>query len=144
MAHRKSKRFSEKYAPDAKPDSRIQTEILKRTQNDELACAVAFEIAKDLGVTPELVGMTADLSNFRLIQCQMGLFGYRPRKKIITPQTRIDPALKDAILEALVEDKLSCKRAWEIASRLKARKMAVSGSCEALKVKIKPCQLGAF
>ena len=144
MASSKSKRFSEKHTLDAKLDSRIQTEILKRTQNGELACVVAFEIAKDLGVAPELVGMTADLANFRLIKCQMGLFGYHPRKKIVTPQPRIDPVLKDAIFAALVEDKLPCKRAWEIASRLNIRKMTISGACEALEVKIKPCQLGAF
>jgi hypothetical protein len=49
-----------------------------------------------------------------------------------------------AIKEALVDGKLSCESAWEIARRFDASKMKVSSVCEQLKIKIKPCQLGAF
>ena len=141
---RKSKKFAEKHGLHAKPDSLIQAEILKHAKNNELPCAVAFEIAKDLGIAADLVGMTADLINFRLIKCQLGLFGYYPKKKMITPHTQVDPDLKNAISEALINEQLPCKSAWEIASRFNIRKMAVGGACEALKVKIKPCQIGAF
>ncbi len=144
MTPRKSKNFAEKHGSDAKPNSLIQAEILKRAKKKELPCAVAFEIAKDLGITADLVGMTADLINFRLIKCQLGLFGYYPKKKMITPDTQVDSDLKNAISEALINEQLPCKSAWEIASRFNIRKMAVGGACEAMEVKIKPCQLGAF
>ncbi len=144
MKFRKSKKFAEKHGPDAKPDSLIQAEILKHAKNNELPCAVAFEIAKDLGIAVGLVGITADLIDFRLVKCQLGLFGYYPQKKMITPDTQLDPDLKDAVSEALINAQLPCKSAWEIASRFNIRKMTVSGVCEALKVKIKPCQIGAF
>ena len=140
----KSKKFAEKHGPHAKPDSLIQTEVLKHAKNNELPCAAAFEIAKDLGVAANLVGMTADLINFSFVKCQLGLFGYYPKKKMITPHTQVDQDLKDAISEALINAQLPCKSAWEIASRFNIRKMAVSCACEALKVKIKPCQIGAF
>jgi len=39
---------------------------------------------------------------------------------------------------------LSCAVSWEIADALQLTRMAVSEACEALKIKIKPCQLGAF
>ncbi len=144
MTPRKSKKFADKHGPHAKPDNLIQAEILKHAKNKELPCAVAFEIAKDLKIPVDLVGVTADLIDFRLVKCQLGLFGYHSEKKMITPDTRIDPELKDAVLEALINERLPCKSAWEIASRFNIRKMAVSGVCEALKVKIKPCQIGAF
>ncbi|OEU63138.1 MAG: hypothetical protein BA867_07180 [Desulfobacterales bacterium S5133MH16] len=138
------KRFVEKHGPDAKPDSVIKNEILKRTHKNEVPCAVAFEIAKELRVSADAVGMTVDLINYRLVKCQLGLFGYQPKKKIVKPQHTVTEDLKDAISEALVQGRLSCKSAWDIASRLEVHKMKVSGACEAMGVKIKPCQLGAF
>jgi hypothetical protein len=82
--------------------------------------------------------------NFKLTKCQLGLFGYQPKKKIIKPQDNINEDVKDAVSDALVQGRLSCKRAWDIASRLQVSKMTVSSACEAMKVKIKDCQIGAF
>lgn len=141
---KEGKRFADKHDPDIKPDSSIKTAILKQSQNAKLPCAVAFEIAKNLGISVDLVGINADLLNIKLIKCQMGLFGYRPRKNIVKPQTQVNPDLKAAVLDAVIDGKLPCKTAWEIASRLNIPKLTVSGACEALNVKIKPCQLGAF
>ena len=52
--------------------------------------------------------------------------------------------LTNAIQEARVDGNLSCEKAWEIARRFDVSKMKVSSVCEQLKIKIKPCQLGAF
>jgi len=144
MARRKGKSFADKHGPNIKPDSLITSKILKRTQNGKISCEDAFEIAKSLGVSANLVGMNADLLDVKLTKCQIGLFGYRPIKNIVTPQTQIDPDLKDAVLDARIDGKLPCKIAWEIASRFNIPKMTVSGVCEALDLQIKPCQLGAF
>ena len=144
MSLRKGNKFSSKHGPDAKPDKSIKDEILKLTKNEKIPCAVAFEIAKTLQMSPETVGKTADLMNFKLIKCQLGLFGYQPQKKIVKFQDSIKVDVKDAVSDALVQGRLSCKRAWDIASRLNVSKMTVSGACEAMGVKIKDCQLGAF
>jgi hypothetical protein len=72
------------------------------------------------------------------------LFGYQPQKKIVKPQDSIKTDVKDAISDALFQGRLSCKDAWDIASRLNVGKMTVSSTCEAMEVKIKGCQLGAF
>jgi hypothetical protein len=138
------KQFSEKYGPDTKPNGSIRDLILKREQNGELPCAVAFEIAKDIGISPSEVGKNVDLLNLRLVKCQLGLFGYQPKKKIVKSLPTVAQELKEAIREELVEEKLSCAKAWHIASRLKIPKMKISGACEAMGIKIKPCQLGAF
>lgn len=140
----RGKKFAQKHGPDAKPDKSVKDEILKLTKNDEIPCAVAFEIAKVLQVSPDAVGKTADLMNFKLTKCQLGLFGYQPQKKIVEPQNSLKEDLKDAITDVLVQGRLSCGRAWDIASRLSVSKMSVSGACEAMGIKIKDCQLGAF
>ena len=144
MSLRKGKNFSTKHGPDEKPDALIKNEILKQTKNDKIPCAVAFEIAKALQVSPDAVGKTADLMNFKLTKCQLGLFGYQPKKKILKPQESLKKDVKDAVSDALVRGRLSCQHAWDISTRLQVSKMTVSGACEVMGVKIKDCQLGAF
>jgi hypothetical protein len=144
MSISKGKSFSTKHESDEKPDTSIKNEILNRTKNEKIPCAVAFEISKVLQISPAKVGKTADLMNFKLTKCQLGLFGYQPNKKIVKPQDSINVDVKDAVIDALVQERLSCKQAWDIASRLQVSKMTVSGACETMGVKIKDCQLGAF
>jgi hypothetical protein len=140
----KRNKFSAKHGPDATPDRFIEEEILKQGKNSEIPCAVAFEIARTLQVLPDAVGMTVDLMNFKLTKCQLGLFGYQPQKKIVKHPDRVTEDLKNAIADQRVQGRLSCRSAWDIASGLKVGKMKVSGACEAMDVKIKDCQLGAF
>jgi hypothetical protein len=124
-------------------DARLKDEISKRSQAGELPCAVAFSIAELLRLAPADVGRAVDQLDIRLIKCQLGLFGYKPEKKIVQAQTPT-PEIENAIRNASAAGKLSCRSAWDIASRFKVSKMAVSAACEAVAVKIKPCQLGAF
>ncbi len=138
------KQFSEKHGSDAKIDISIKNEISKRAKNGEIPCAVAFEIANDLGIFVGEVGITADLINIKLIQCQLGLFGYQPEKKIVKPKAKVNQDIIDAIRDRLVGGRLPCKSAWDIASRFEVPKMMISGACEAMEIKIKECQLGAF
>jgi hypothetical protein len=140
----KSSKFSEKYGPNEKPDRFIKEQILKQTKADEVSCAVAFEIADQLGVKPSEVGKTADLMEYRLVKCQLGLFGYKPDHSIVKAKLPENDRIVDAIKNGIVNDRLPCKTAWEIAARFDVHKMTVSNACEALNIKIKPCQLGAF
>ena len=136
--------FAEKHKGSITLDPSIKEAVLKRSKEGKLPCAVAFEIAKELGVEAAEVGKTVDLLNFRLMKCQLGLFGYLPEKKIIKPQNTENQDLKNAIFNALVDGRLPCKNAWDIASSFKLRKMTVSSVVDAMGIKIKPCQIGAF
>jgi hypothetical protein len=144
MNARKRKNFAEKHEPDATPDRRIKEEILNQTQNNELSCKVAFEIAKKLQVSEKAVGMTADLLDFKLVKCQLGLFGYGLQKKDVQPKDTTNRDLKEAITEALADGRLPCKRAWDIASLFNVHKLNITRICEFMKIKIRDCQLGAF
>ena len=144
MKRQKDQKFSQKHGNQTAVDPLIKEKMTARVKGSELPCAVAFKLAEDLNQPPAEIGKTADLLEFQLVKCQLGLFGYKPEKKIITPKLPVDPKLEDAIREALVDGKLSCEHAWDIALNLGIPKMKVSAACEGLNVKIKPCQLGAF
>jgi hypothetical protein len=144
MDSNRKHKFSAKHGADEQPDPEIAAVLGERVRSGELACAVAFAVAEELGKTPQQVGKAADLLGFRLVKCQLGLFGYAPEKKIVKPKRPGNPELAAAIREAAAKGRLSCRETWQIAARFGIRKMAVSSACEALGQKIKPCQLGAF
>jgi hypothetical protein len=144
MTLEKGRKFSAKHGPDAQADPIVKDKVIKNAAKGNLACAVAFKIAAELGVPPAEIGKTVDLLDLRLNKCQLGLFGYQPDKKAVTARAPENREMEGAIRNALAGGKLACRDAWDIADRFKVPKMAVSGACEYLGIKIKPCQLGAF
>jgi len=144
MTHEDGPKFSNKHGADAQADPNATDKIIQNAENGGVACAVAFKIAEELKIAPSEVGKAIDLLDYKIMKCQLGLFGYLPDKKAVEPKPPADQQLELAIREALVDEKLACRDAWSIASRFKVPKMTVSGACEALGIKIKPCQLGAF
>ena len=144
MKQQNGKKFAVKHESNAQLNQEIKDHIVRQTKNNELPCAVAFKIAAELNVSAAEVGKTADLLELMLVKCQLGLFGYTPQKKIVKPKAAENPDLANAIQDARVDGNLSCENAWEIARRFDVSKMRVSSVCEQLKIKVKPCQLGAF
>jgi hypothetical protein len=143
MNQDKNTGFSAKH-DDNRLDQTIAGAVKKSAKDGRLSCSAAFEIVENNNTDAAHVGKTVDLLDFRLEKCQLGLFGYPSKKKIVKAVTVVDPLLSEAIKDALVDDRLSCESAWVIAKRLGVAKMDVSNTCEALGIKIKPCQLGAF
>ena len=122
----------------------VKGAIMAALRDGRLPCAFAFRIAKETGSSPAEIGAEADRLDVRISRCQLGLFGYKPKKKIVEPLDTLDHDLADAVKGQLIEGRLPCNVAWDIASKLGIKKMAVSRACESLKIKVKPCQLGAF
>ena len=144
MTRSKGQKFADKHGSDNQINERIKDHINRRAKNNELSCALAFKIADELNVSAAEVGKTADLMEILLVKCQLGLFGYSPAKKIVKPKKPENSDLASTIRDSLVDGKLSCEKAWEISRSFDVPKMTVSAICEELKIKIKPCQLGAF
>ena len=136
--------YAKKHPADRAVDSAIAEAVKKKATNNEITCASAFTIVEDLGVSPEEVGFTIDALEITITKCQLGLYGYKPNKKIIKPADQVTPELEKAIRDGLVNDRLPCAVAWETAKAFGLKKMDVSSACEALGIKITPCQLGAF
>ncbi len=144
MSTKKSRPFSEKHDPDFRPDPSIEREVRERASNREISCALAFKIAEDLRVEPREVGRTADVLDIRLVKCQLGLFGYKPEKKIVTAEDAPNREIEDAITRSSEDNRLSCEKAFQIAAQFNIGKLTISNACQANLIQIKPCQLGAF
>ncbi len=140
-----NKKKSGKNATAANPlPADLQERLLAAMPADGLPCATAFALSTQLNITPTQIGNTADLHGVRLTKCQLGLFGYQPRKKCIEPKVPSLPELEQALVATQDHGRISCTQVWNIAERLNLPKMEVSAACEALKIKISACQLGAF
>ena len=145
MASQHSGNFRAKHPQDTKVDPAIMDRVAANIVNGCIACKTAHEIAVDLKVEPDQVGIAIDLQNGRIKACQLGLFGYGKGKKIVaqdTAETRTD--LDPAIRNELVNGKLSCTAAWRIADANGLARLEVGRACESSGIKINQCQLGAF
>lgn len=133
-----------KHPPDRKTDPRVVKLVNERARDRELTCAQAFGIANDLQVSPEEVGFTMDRLQISISRCQMGLFGFSPVRKIVKPAESVSPELEQAIRQGAVSDRLPCAVSWVIAKEFRTARIRVASACEALKLRISDCQLGAF
>jgi hypothetical protein len=144
MTHSDAGRYAAKHTPGRNPDETISVTIRSKVRDGELTCADAEQICTKHGVAMAEVGRTLDLLEVRISRCQLGLFGYGTEGKILRPDNPTATELEKTIRSHLTDGRLPCKVAWEIAIEYKIPRMNVASLCEALKIKIKPCQLGAF
>ncbi len=144
MSHEDAGHYTAKHVPGTKLNPRIAEFVKQHTSNDRITCADAYKIAQQLNVPPAEVGVTIDLLEIQISQCQLGLFGYGPQKRIVQPAEKVSSEVKEAIEEAQVDNRLSCLVSWELAQKFGISKMDIAAACEALHVKITACQLGTF
>lgn len=144
MARKDRSHYAKKHKPSAVVDPMLRDALLKSASKGKLACKVAFDVADRLGVLPDAIGRAADILELRLAKCQLGLFDHPPKKKIVKPADSVPSELKKAISAGLVNERLPCKIAWHIAKQLGIKKMEMGAACDAMGIRIKPCQLGAF
>jgi hypothetical protein len=144
MTHRDAGDYSKKHGREEKPDPALAKAIGAAAESGRISCAQVFKTASEFGVSPAAAGKAVDLLEIRLTHCQLGLFGYSPGKSIVEAAKEVSAELESAIRGRLEAGRLSCARAWEIARELNLKRMDVSSAAEALGIKIKPCQLGAF
>jgi len=144
MTRKETGEFKKKHSSDRRTSPAIVQAIKEKFKNNELSCAHAEAIARDASTTMAEVGVNLDLLEIRIGKCQLGLFGYDHTSKTVEPAAIVSPELTAAIRGALSDDRLPCAAAWTIAASLGVPRMAVAGACETMKIKIKPCQLGAF
>ncbi len=128
----------------AKLDEKIAARLKEKISEKRISCAEAHSIAAELKVTPADVGTAIDLLEARIVKCQLGLFGHGREKNIPALSGKIDPDIEKAVKAALVNNKIACSTSWEIASRFNISRPMMAAVCESMKVKVSPCQLGAF
>jgi hypothetical protein len=124
-------------------DSRIAEALADRRKGNTLSCAEAFDIAKKLNVPTIDVGRAMDQMEIKINKCRLGLFGHKDGKRV-TPDTQVSETLREALSPFRKNRRMPCIRAYEIARDLNIGRPAVANACEALGIKVTPCQLGAF
>jgi hypothetical protein len=144
MTHNDTGHFAGKHPNGTTVSSALQQAVRAKLVDKEITCHAAHAIAEALHVTPREVGVAIDLQEGFIRKCQLGLFGYGPKRKAVTAAETVAPELEAAIESALIGGRLTCAAAWRIADTAGLPRMAVSNACERLKIKISACQLGAF
>ncbi len=144
MAHQDKGKFFTKHPEGTKVAEDLKQEVLKQAKDNSMACKAAEKIAQKMQITLSDVGVAIDMLNINIAQCQLGLFGYEPKSKRVEAASQVSPEMEAAVRQALVNDRLSCVSAWSLAEQLGVKRMDVCAACEKLKIKVKPCQLGAF
>jgi len=143
MAHEDAGNYAGK-RHGAKLNEMIAAKIKEKISENKISCADAHSIALKLNVNPAEVGTAIDLLEVRINKCQLGLFGHGKQKNIPPLPDKINPQIDSAINSSLVNGRLACSAAWEISQRFNISKPIVAAVCETMKIKISPCQLGAF
>lgn len=145
MTHRDEGHYAEKHRARAQLDQAITEAIRRRSVGGNLSCVAAFRIAEEMSIKPSKVGKALDFLEMKIIKCQLGLFGHEKGKRLIVKPTKTVPsALEEALRTGLVNGRLPCATAWDIAKRFDLAKMSVTSACERLNLRIAQCQLGAF
>ena len=144
MTHEDAGHYAAKHAAGTRPVPGVEEAVKNKIKDSYITCAAAHKIALDLGVTPAEVGVAVDLMEARLSKCQLGLFGYAPDRRIVKPASEVSHELEEAIKKALVDSRITCLSCWDIAKEFGIARMDVASACEALRVRIFSCQLGAF
>ncbi len=121
MAHEDAGHYAAKHK-GAELNEKIAAKVREKMSDGTLSCGAAHVIAEELGVAASEVGVTLDLLEVRIGKCQLGLFGYGEEKRIIKPADKVDPELQKEIENSLVDGRLPCKAAWDIAEKFKHEK----------------------
>jgi hypothetical protein len=144
MAREHAGHYAAKHPPGTRVAPAIEQAVREKLKENRITCRDAHEIAATLGVGVEEVGVGIDLMEARISNCQLGLFGHDRDRDVTGPSTEVDHALKEAIEKALIDGRLQCADAWRIADALAVSRSHVAKACDAMKVKVSRCQLGAF
>ena len=143
MTHEDAGHYAAKHK-DVELNEAVASEVREKMSDNSLSCGAAHVIAEELGVAASEVGITLDLLEIRIGKCQLGLFGYGEKKRIVKPADKVEPELQKEIENSLVKERLPCKAAWDIAEKFKMKRLDLANACEKIRIKINSCQIGSF
>jgi hypothetical protein len=145
VTHRDEGHYAEKHGARTQLEQVIADAIRKVSAEGKVSCPEAFRIAEEMDIEPSAVGRALDLLEMKITQCQLGLFGHeRGRHLIVEPAETVSLELEKALRADLVNGRLPCAAAWEIAKRFGLPKIGITAACEKLHIRMGQCQLGTF
>ena len=147
MTHEDEGRYAAKHPPGTMLNKQIAKAIREKSSVGKLACTMGEKISKEFKIGIAEVGITADLLEMKIKECQLGLFGWGEKPshgKDIQAADSVSVEIKSALEKAAVNGMVTCAALWTIADQLGVKRKVVSAACETLRLKICSCQLGAF
>lgn len=144
MTHHDRGNYKGKHPEATDIDKDLATALKLKENEGKITCAALHKIADTFKMSPSEAGIAADLMEFRISKCQLGLFGYGPEKNILHTTTEPGSDLVEQIMQKTDNSRISCSSCWQIAEESKIGKIEVSRACESLKIKIFGCQIGSF
>ena len=143
MTHEDAGHYAKKHQ-NVEIDKDIEEKLKKNAEKGNISCPLVHSIANKLSTTPDKIGIQADLLEMRILHCQIGLFGWEPLGKLIDKKIEISKTLEQEIEKTIDNNRITCLGCWDIAKKLKIKKLDVASACEKKGIKIKKCQIGAF
>ncbi|MFH2060458.1 MAG: hypothetical protein ABIJ59_16365 [Pseudomonadota bacterium] len=125
-------------------DPDILTGLTPFIKNNKIECLLAHKVARQLDTAPIEIGRQLDLQGCKIVQCQLGLFGYGKHKKNFNPDIIISFALEKRILAEQTDKTISCFKCWQLAKEQSISRLDIGSACDKKGLRIKPCQLGVF
>lgn len=144
MSPRPAGHFSAKHPTDISIDPAVEAAVAANLVQNRISCSSAISIAEQLSATPMDVGVAIDLQEGRIVGCQLGLFGYGKRKKLLDAPGKTDKMVTAAIRDLSTDQRLSCEKAWQLATAHAVKRLEIARLCESMGIRICKCQLGAF
>ncbi|MBN2704846.1 MAG: hypothetical protein JXR89_00225 [Deltaproteobacteria bacterium] len=142
MTHHDAGHYAAKHGDDRELPESLREALRESTKNNRLSCAQAHRLAEIHHLSPAAIGRAADLLEIRLTGCQLGLFGHK--EKNTPPTGEPSPELTRLLQTESRDHRLSCLQAWKLAVDNGYARIDIGRACNALNLKITPCQLGAF
>ena len=93
MGHEDAGHYAAKHPQGTRANPDIEKRLKERIADGRIGCAAAHAVAGELGVPPSEVGVAIDLLEARIEKCQLGLFGYRPEKRVVRPAESPSPEI---------------------------------------------------
>ena len=144
MSKQNAGHYAAKHPPGTRVSPSIEQAIRDKMTDNKITCRAAHDIAAALGVEPQEVGVGIDLLEARISQCQLGLFGHGQPHEDASSSDTVPPEFRAGIEAAVIDGRLGCADAWRIADARGIPRARITKFCNAMKVKISKCQIGAF
>lgn len=96
-------------------EENFREHLLAEAKEGTITCVNALWIAEESGKGYQQTGIYLDLLEIRITECQLGLFGFMPEKRIVKKTEIIDPEMQQLIEKERKNGGVSCAFLLKIA-----------------------------
>ncbi len=134
----------------AKNEEAVRAAIKSSLGEDgQISCEAAHQVAVRIDAEPVKIGDEANKIEIRITRCQLGLFGFAPKKgmpgyKVVKKLDSPQGIASEAVKKAAADGSASCLELWRIADEQNLTRLDIGNIAETFGIKVSPCQLGCF